>query len=311
LEELHFHEGELPAGYQPGFEISLYNLSEHRLLQAHQGWRCFYALNAKHYRVEAALFFYVTELGAFSPWRAPFGSVEFSDTISPESLFRFLEFSESKLQASGVRLISIKNPLQAYAPAKTSLIETFLFNLGYHVSTAEVGTVVKVGSGTMMLDAWEQRKLRQSREARLEFRSLSINDLDEIYLFILACRKQKHYTLSMTLAELRATVEMFSDRFFLFGIYQDDTLVAASVTVKVMNHVLYNFYCDHDKQFDSLSPVVFLIDGLYHYCREHQISLLDLGTSALEGRPNFGLLEFKMRMRGEPSAKLTFQKILS
>jgi len=310
LEELHFHEGELPSGYQPGFEISLYNLSEHRSLQAHNGWRCFYALNAKHCRVEAALFFYVTEQGAFSPWRAPFGSVEFSDTISAEALFRFLEFSESNLQASGVRMIAIKNSSQAYAPAKTSLIETFLFNLGYQVSSAEVDVVVNVGNKPMVLDTWEQRKLRQSREAGLEFRSLSINSLDEVYRFILACRKQKNYTLSMTLAELRPTVEMFSDRFFLFGVYQGKTLVAASVTVKVLNHVLYNFYCDHDKQFDPLSPVVFLIDGIYRYCREHQISVLDLGTSALNGKPNFGLLEFKMRMHGEPSAKLTFQKLL-
>ena len=51
--------------------------------------------------------------------------------------------------------------------------------------------------------------------------------------------------------------------------------------------------------------------ALYEYCQEHNISLLDFGTSAVNNQPNFGLLNFKMRLGGIPSAKLTFQKMLA
>jgi hypothetical protein len=94
----------------------------------------------------------------------------------------------------------------------------------------------------------------------------------------------------------------------LFGVFQDDKVVAASIAIRVTTQVLYNFYCDHDNQYDAVSPVVFLIEGIYQYCASQKIPLLDLGTSAVAGKPNFGLLEFKMRLHGQPTAKLTFQK---
>jgi len=308
LEEFHFHEGALPAGYLPGFETSLYNQPAHLLLQSAAGWSSFYALNPKHHRIEAAMFFYVSGEEAFSPWRAPFGSVEFSETLPPESLFRFLEYIESRLSALGVTIVTIKNPSQRHAPAQLALLETFLFNLGYQVVDAEVGAVVSVSRDPMTIDDWERRKLRQAREAHLEFREMSMDHLDDVYFFILACRKQKNYSLSMTLADLRKTVIQFQDRYVLFGVFHDDKIVAASIAVRVSSQVLYNFYSDHDRQYDHLSPVVFLLDGMYQYCVSREVTVLDLGTSAIDGKPNFGLLDFKMRLRGQPTAKLTFQK---
>ena len=115
----------------------------------------------------------------------------------------------------------------------------------------------------------------------------------------------------MTLAALREVVYHFPQQYVLFGVYQEETLVAASIAIHVNSRILYNFYADHDMAYDHLSPVVLLTEGLVRYAQEQKADWLDLGTSALENKPNFGLLDFKMRLGGKPTAKLTFEKVLT
>jgi len=54
-----------------------------------------------------------------------------------------------------------------------------------------------------------------------------------------------------------------------------------------------------------------LMEGIYGWSQKHHVELIDLGTSSLEGQPNFSLLDFKLRLGGNPSSKLTFEKVLS
>jgi hypothetical protein len=74
--------------------------------------------------------------------------------------------------------------------------------------------------------------------------------------------------------------------------------------------VLYDFYHDHATAFDHLSPVALLVAGMYDFCNAQNIRLLDLGTSAVNDGPNFSLLTFKKFLGGNPTHKLTFEKIL-
>ena len=77
------------------------------------------------------------------------------------------------------------------------------------------------------------------------------------------------------------------------------------------DRILYDFYHAHPKSFDQLSPVVALVDGMYAYCQQNKFQLLDLVTSAVDGKVNFSLLNFKTQLGGQPSMKLTFEKDLS
>lgn len=311
MEEYTFSES-LPAGTETGFEISLFNQPLHLLLQSREGWQTYYALNTKHARIEALLHVHVEEGVARSPFKSPFGSVELSDDLPPLVLFRFLEFAEARVKARGARSIVIRNPPHDYNAAAGTLLQVFFTNLGYRLAQAETGSMIAVqGHFERRLDAWEKRKLRQAHDAALVFRKVPLEQLDVIYLFILACRKQKKYSLSMTLSELRAAADQFPNQYVLFGVYQQDTLVAASIAIHVNSRVLYNFYSDHDMAFDHLSPVVMLVEGMVRYAQEQKVAWVDLGTSALDGKPNFGLLDFKMRLGGKPTAKLTFEKALT
>ncbi len=282
------------------------------MLQAVEGWHSFTALNSRHEKVSAIIHFHVNGDTAQSPLKSPFGSVEFSDTISPMVLFRFLEFVESRLKARGVKKVTIKDCPSLYRPAQSAMLHTFLLNLNFSISDAEVGAIIPVTELKFdtKLHEWERRKIRQASDAQLVVKELPIEQLGEIYLFILGCKKHKGYTLSMSLAELKQTVHTFGKNFQLFGVFNKDKLAAASIAVRVNDDVLYNFYSDHAEEFGSLSPIVSLLGYMYHYCQRSRIDKFDLGTSAIDNRPNFGLLDFKIRLGGVPATKFTFQKTL-
>jgi lipid II:glycine glycyltransferase (peptidoglycan interpeptide bridge formation enzyme) len=115
----------------------------------------------------------------------------------------------------------------------------------------------------------------------------------------------------MTFADLNKTVVTFPDRYLLFGIMKEGEIIAATISIQINQNCLYNFFANHDRKYNSLSPLILLIEGIYAYCQENRIGLFDLGTSALQGKPNFNLLDFKMHIGGVPSAKLTFNKTIA
>jgi hypothetical protein len=292
-------------------DVSLFNEPKHLAMQSSDGWRSFYLLHNKHNRIEGLVHFHVEASVARSPFKAPFGSFEFSATVPLKQRYNFINFTEIKLKQQGVHTVILKNPLREYDSANISLLEVFLLNNGWRVDDAELGCILNVRQPIAeTFDSWEARKFRQANDAGLVFKEVSIEHLDEIYLFILACREKKKYMLSMPLNDLRAAFETFPDRYALFGIYLEDKLIAASVTVQVTKQVLYHFYTDHDDAFDKISPVVFLTVQLLKEAAKKNIDYFDLGTSAHEGQPNVGLLNFKMRLGGTPSSKLTFVKSL-
>jgi hypothetical protein len=311
LEEYSFCEGDIPADLNFDFEISLFNRYRHIYLQAHEGWVTFYILKTKTERITGFIHFRLTDGQAYSPFRAPFGGLEFSDRISPYILFRFLEFVEANLRKRSVKSVTIKNPPQAYRHERLAIVETLLFNIGYSVIDAEVGAVMEVNRDFVaQLDTWEKRKLNRAKKAEFLFKPLSLECLAEVYSFILSCRQQKGYSLSMTLADLLKAVDQFPDNYIVSGVYTREKIVAASIAIRVNGNVLYNFYSDHDKEYDAFSPVVSLVEGLYKYCGQNDIALLDLGTSAWNRLPNFGLLDFKLRLGSKATSKLTFKKEL-
>jgi len=301
----------LPSKVNNGVEVSLFNEQRHRIMQSPTGWQSFFLINNKHHRIEGHVHFHVEDMVARSPRRAPFGSFEFSNTLPAELRHNFIQFVASKLKQQDVKTIILKNPLRDYDAANNALLEVLLFNNGWYVDDAEIGCMIDTAQPIENeFDSWEARKFRQASDAGLTFKSLSGDHLDEIYLFILACRKKKNYGLSMTLKDLRQAFELFPDRYGLYGLYLETTLIAASVTVRVTKDVLYHFYTDHDDGYDKLSPVVFLTVQLLKDAAKRGIRYLDLGTSAHDGKPNFGLLNFKIRLGGRTTSKLTFVKSL-
>jgi hypothetical protein len=301
---------EIPAAFVRDYDTFLFNNSIHLRLQS-ANWLHIYLVRKVNQKVIAEISFHITDDRAFSPLRAPFGSFGFSPDISPLLLYQFIQECESLLLNRKVKSIILKEPPLFYR-ASGELMHAILFNLGYRASSAEISSGIRMDhlSFEEKIETWEKRKLRQAKEKGLVFKKISVAEHENVYQFILKCRSQRGHSLSMTIEELSGTINALKSSFCLFGVYFQKELAAASIAIRVHQHILYNFYSGHLKKFDPLSPAVLLINGMYKYCATEKIQLLDLGTSALDGQPNFSLLDFKLRLGAVPSMKLTFEKEL-
>jgi hypothetical protein len=211
-----------------------------------------------------------------------------------------------------VETVMLTNPPTGYDPFCQNLLQTLLLNSGYSITRAELSSLISITSDTFeeRIDAWEKRKLKQARQAGLTSGILEGNELSTLYEFIKRCRHEKGYTISMNAEEISRLAKAFPDRIMLSAVYDDRKLAAASIALRVRSDILYNFYSDHHVEFDSLSPVVMVINTLYEFSQVRGIRILDLGTSAINQKPNFPLLDFKLRLGAVPSTKFTFTKEL-
>lgn len=296
------------------FEPSLYNLSQHRFLQSPLGWHSYFVEDDVEKKVVACIHFNLAEGVAFSPFRSPFGSVECHPTVPPDILFEFIRFVEIRLKSKGARTIIIKHYPDAYDERQSIILQTFMLNYGYVISSAEVASVIDIG-GDLPEESFhrsEQKRLDKAIQSGLQFRELRIEEFPNVYRFIESCRHEKQYSLSMAMQDLKEVIKRFPDRVALFGVFHHHDCAAASISIRVRDGILYDFYHDHTARFDNVSPVVLLVAGIYEYCQRHQIRLLDLGTSTLPtGQPNFGLLRFKKNLGARFTRKFTFEKHLA
>jgi hypothetical protein len=301
----------LPPEYKPDYTPFLFNRTAHLKLQAND-WMHFYLLRTQKPKLMAEVAFHIENDRAISPVKAPFGSFSFSERLAPQLLYSFIGECVDQLSKRGVNSISITEP-PLYYRKSGELLQTILLNQGFRVRKAEVSSGIKVDAINFedKIEAWERRKLKQAKAKGITCKSLPITQLATVYDFILQCRRQRGNALSMTLDELSRTIASFRESFFLFAAFQDKELAAASISIQVRPDILYNFYSAHLRKFDTLSPMVLLMNHMYKFCRAHQFELLDLGTSAINGQPNFSLLDFKLRLGAVPSMKLSFEKELS
>jgi hypothetical protein len=313
LDTYTFHEGHLPPGSALDFEPSLFNTSEFISLQSATGWLSYYSVDTRSKNVVAAITFHIENDTARSPLKAPFGSLECSEQINPGMLFDFLQYVEDKLRHNRIATVYIRNPPRAYAPGLIALLETFLLNQGYIVSDAEVGAVIPVTGQSFgeIIRHSELLRRRQAHVAGMNFQKIPESDLESLFGFLATCHTTKGYQLSISLEDLKRTVDRFPGRYLLFGVMEGHNLIAGSVSIRVRKNIVYNFLVNHESSYNHLSPPVLLIDGIYKYCCEHKISMLDLGTSALQGKPNLSLLDFKLHVGGVSTSKLSFYKRIS
>jgi hypothetical protein len=308
-----FHEGSWPSTFEIDFEPALFNLQEFAALTKQAQLRTYYACHEGRQKVVAFVHFQIDKDSALSPFRAPFGSIEAVQDIDPHTLYDFIAFIERHLRALAVRRVILKNPPRAYSPTLLALLETFLLNHGFTVANAEPGAVIRVTNEdfSTKIDHAQRLRKKQAESAGLRFCLMQRERLDDIYRSIEAWHAEKGYQVPLSLELLHSAVQRFPDRYILSAVVKDDEICAAAISVRVSENVLYNFLVNHDPGLNSLSPPVQLMEGLYRYCVERGIGLFDLGTSALAGKPNFPLLEFKLRMGAAVTSKLTFYKDLS
>ena len=156
----------------------------------------------------------------------------------------------------------------------------------------------------------EKRRLRKCLRAGFIFEENMAIDLLGVYEFIRESRLSRGYTLSLDWDSFQRLFHYFPDACKVFSVKDKEHCVAMTVAIVVNQQTLYNFYPASELAYQHFSPMVLLTQGLYTYCQERAIRLLDLGTAMLgPGKPNYGLMRFKQNLGAETSLKLSFEKV--
>jgi len=311
LEDFSFHEAQIPEGYQFSITESLFNREAHRKLQAKSNWHSFYLLNQARRTVDGTIHFHLHDGVARSPFKATFGGFDLSEKIRPEIIRGFLMYVEERLKEKGATSLFIKLPLRFVSTYKFDGVEDILDGRGFKVALEEAGSILEVSESlTNVIHHSEKAVLKKAQDRKFKFENIPLSELNDIYLFIKQCHDEKGYPLSMSLQEIQSLGAQFPLDIHLFGVKDDDRLVAASICIRVGEKVLYDFYHNHDAFYQEFSPIVFLINGIHDYCYEHQIPFFDLGTAMLGTEVNTSLLTFKLKLGGKRGVKYTFEKRL-
>ncbi|MFN3404009.1 MAG: GNAT family N-acetyltransferase [Cytophagaceae bacterium] len=292
---------EFPASW----EVFLFNERE-QWKQQSDGFKSFVLLNAEV--VSARITFIIQNNVAYSPFRAPFGSVEFRKDLSVASLQFFLNKVETELSALGVKKIRITSWPDCYDQASASKLTKAYLDSAYKVVFREMNFHLPV-NGEFKDHVHPSLSRRLIKSANLY--SVDINgnpDLKEIFLLIRQNREMKGLPLTINLPALENLYRNFQDKFLVFEGRRDSRLVAVSFGIIVNKNILYYFLPADDYAFKHDSPMLLVLEKMYEYCRENNFKIFDLGIATSKEFPNWGLINFKRRLGGKESLKLSFGK---
>jgi hypothetical protein len=310
LNDYQFIQGKPPANYSYAFEETLFNQEKHRELQSKNGWISFHIVADQ--KVFGAIHFLVENQIAKSPLRAPYGSLEANEEIDASVIERFLSFIQQHFSTRGIKELIIKSAPALYNFSLSYNIKKKFYESGFEIEASDIQSVIMV-TGSQLSARFhysEKKRLRRCNFRKLLFQQLPATSAALVYDFIAECRRKKGFNISMTFEELEIVMKLFPENYLLFAVFDDDKIIAASICIRVSQIILYDYAHDHDHHYNNLSPVVFLVNGIYNYCQESKIELFDLGTSLSNGKLKVSLLEFKTRLGATVTEKLTYRKRL-
>ena len=299
----------IPHFSQPGF---FFNNAEHLCQQSTQPFRVITALNQATGQADARCAFFIEPSRAVSPVAAPFGSVEFVPTLPDAVLNRLIDALVDEARATGAPLLRLVNYPHCYAPEQALRLTNQLLQRRFRVVAVHQNFFLPVTHEAFenTIDASERRRLQKCRRAGFQFAHWDSPDLDAVTSFLVRTRRQQGYGLTLPTERLRRLIQTFPNQFLIFGVWDGPVIASLTVAVRVRDDILYNFLPASDSAYHAHSPIVLLTDGLFGYCQQRQIRLLDLGVS-LDGnhQPKPSLMRFKRNLGALESPKLIFEKV--
>lgn len=302
---------ERTSGYRKGFSTYLYN--ESGFLALKEGYTPVYCelldLKGKELLIQAI--FLCDGVKAISLPQAPFGGIHYHH-VSIAILRHFVRAVVDYFTARHLQKIIIKNPAGIYNRGQNAIITNCLVNLGFTISNYDINHHIEVDQTgfSEKVHKMEDRKLRGAMKEKFGFREIAGKGIVEVYNFICGCRGEKKTNMNITFDQLNMAVKAFPENYKFFVVDFNGNIIAATVAVFVHKNILYNYLPASSVAYNKLSPMVFLLNGLYGYCQSKGVRIMDLGISSIDNKPQEGLVLFKERVGGKATLKLTFQRNL-
>ncbi|MCG8319322.1 MAG: hypothetical protein MI921_07475 [Cytophagales bacterium] len=295
------------SDYRENFTTYLYNSPEFIMLK--EGYQPVYCqlLDHREKKILVRAVFLCDGDTAVSLPQTPFGGI-FYHHVSIDGVKSFILELIKYFTSRHFKKIVIKNPADIYNPGQNAILTNCLVNAGFLITNYDINHHIKVDQSgfSAKIHKMENRKLNASIKQNFSFQEITGSKIVEVYNFIRACRHEKKVNMNITFDQLNKAVKKFPERYKFFMAVSQGKIAAATVAVFVHDSILYNYLPASPVVYNRLSPMVFLLEGLYKYCQAKSVKILDLGISTLNNKPQESLILFKERVGGEATLKLTF-----
>lgn len=301
----------IPPFSEAGF---LFNTYEHLQHQQKEGVYILSAVNPVNRLTDARCAFFVHSGKAISPLAAPFGSVECASVFPEETLDLFIQTLIEAVHLAGAVTLRLVNCPLHYTPELAERLARKLLAHGFVVTDTHQTSYLSVSNKPFdaNLVPAERRRIARCIEAGFHVNQWQSPDKTEVINFLTKMRHKKGYALTISPERLADLFQTFPNECAVFTVMDGDTIAALTITIRVRHDILYNFQPASNPDYDAFSPMVLLMKGIYTYCQQHEIGLLDLGPSLDENRqPKPGLARFKRNLGAQESPRLVFERDLS
>jgi hypothetical protein len=179
-----------------------------------------------------------------------------------------------------------------------------LLNLGFKISLMEANYAIELKFWSInLMSKGNVKKFNQCIKNNLVFKKLDFDSLFTVYNLLESNRRSIGTELSLNLSKLSILLKSFPDKYFLFGVFQRDNLIATSICVETFPTNLYVFYWGDDVKFRHYSPVTFLANGIINFATSRSYDYLDLGTVGPNGEYIESLAKYKQNLGATLSFK--------
>ena len=254
------------------------------------------------------VFFQINEGVAISGYQSTFGSFDLEKKLSSEELSFFLAALIEKLAFEGVVKLKIKNYPSYFK--YSSLVEKGLKACGFENVLTEINQHVNIESAHFEDVANRSEVLRSNKCNQLgyQFKIATNEELPQIYDLVSSTLERNGNRPSMSYDGLKSVLDACTNNYILFSLWDGDKVIAATVSVKINDNIMYNFYHADHLEYRNVSSLTYLLKNIYQYCYENKFEVLDLGISSVNGIINHGLFNFK-KARGAVSSQKNYYNL--
>jgi hypothetical protein len=248
-----------------------------------------------------------------SPPRAPFGGIQCDPDCSRHELEFLLSCISAFVARRSGKSLTIKTAPTCYHANSHNLLHCCYERNGFTALETHSNHFIPVDSHNFVekIRPAEKRRLLKCKNAGYATSTGKKIELEEAYSFLTHCRNQADYKIPLSLCQMRQLACQLPAHLLLFGIFDDDKMIALSISLKVSDDILYNFLVADHPEYRTFSPVVLLTETIYNFCQQHKISIIDLGISVdenAEAKPS--LSRFKKNIGGQECEKITYRLTL-
>ena len=251
----------------------------------------------------------INEDTASSPFSAPFGGFTFiDDHLHQQHLDMALDLLYHFLTAKSIHTLKMALPPLCYDHFFLPKMLNSMKRCDYRASSVELNYVFFTSSFDEnyenMIPRNARKNLHIALKQNLQFNKTS--DVKSAYEIIAINRASRGFPLRMTFEQLEATTKII--KCDAFTVEHEQTIVASAIVYHVAQDIVQVVYWGDIPDYSSMKTMNFLSYKVFEYYKNTGIRIVDIGPSTENGKPNFGLCEFKESIGCTIELKLVFEK---